>query len=390
MSQVGTITETMKATVYKGAFDVAIEEFPVPKVEHPEDAVIKITTTAICGSDLHMYEGRSSAEAGMRFGHENMGIVIETGTGVSRIKRGDRVVLPFNVADGRCQNCEQGKTAFCTGVNPGTAGGAYGYVMMGPYEGGQAQYLRVPFADFNCLTVPPGTENEADFIMLADVFPTGWHGVVLSGFKPGETIVIFGGGPVGLLSAYSAILQSASKVYLVDHVPERLEMAKKIGCIAVDFTKEDAVEAIINHNGGMVDRSVDAVGYEATSSDGKSEDPTIVLEQCIKVTRPTGGIGVTGVYMPADPGAPNKNASEGKLLLSFGELFTKGLTISTGQADVKKYNRYLRDMIIAGKAMPSFIVTKEIGIEDVPAAYKKFDAREPGYTKVIVHPNGLF
>jgi threonine dehydrogenase-like Zn-dependent dehydrogenase len=204
----------------------------------------------------------------------------------------------------------------------GFAGGAYGYVAMGPYEGGQAQYVKVPFADFNCLTLPSGSEHEADFILLADIFPTGWHGVVISGFQPGESIAVFGAGPVGLMAAYSATLRGASAVYVVDSVPERLAQAEKIGCIPIDFSKGDAVEAIIKKNGGMVDRSVDAVGYQA-SGDGKKEQPSIVLENCIKVTRPTGGIGVPGLYVPSDPGAPDENSGKGMLLISFGKLFEK-------------------------------------------------------------------
>ncbi|KAH6677291.1 glutathione-independent formaldehyde dehydrogenase-like protein [Halenospora varia] len=387
MSTTQTQTQ-MKAVVYQEPFKVTIEELPLPKLEGPNDALIKVTTSAICGSDLHMYQGRTAAQGGLCFGHENMGIVQEVGDGVTLLKKGDRVVMPFNVADGRCRNCEEGRTAFCTGVNPGFAGGAYGYVAMGPYQGGQAQYIRVPFADFNCLTLPKGSANEADFILLADIFPTGWHGVQLSGFQPGETIAVFGAGPVGLMAAYSATLRGASKVYVVDSVPERLAVAKKINCIPINFLEGDAVEAIIKQNGGMVDRSVDAVGYQASAHDGKKEVPSIVLENCIKVTRPTGGIGVPGLYVPSDPGAPDSNSGKGMLLISFGKLFEKGLTIGTGQCNVKKYNRYLRDMIIAGTAKPSFVVSHEIGIDEAPNAYVKFDKREDGYTKVLIHPNG--
>ncbi|KAH7383084.1 glutathione-independent formaldehyde dehydrogenase-like protein [Cadophora sp. MPI-SDFR-AT-0126] len=383
-------TQTMKAVVYQEPFKVTVEERPLPKLEHPDDALVKVTTAAICGSDLHMYQGRTAAKGGLCFGHENMGVIIEAGSGVSLLKKGDRVVMPFNVADGRCRNCEEGRTAFCTGVNPGFAGGAYGYVAMGPYQGGQAQYIRVPYADFNCLPLPAGTDHEADFILLADIFPTGWHGVVLSGFKPGESIAVFGAGPVGLMAAYSAVLRGASKVYVIDAVKERLAAAEKIGCVAVDFSKVDAVEEIIKLNGGMVDRSVDAVGYQASAKDGKKEAPSIVLENCIKVTRPTGGIGVPGLYVPSDPGAPDENSGQGMLLISFGKLFEKGLTIGTGQCNVKAYNRYLRDMIISGRAKPSFVVSHEIGIDDAPGAYTKFDRREDGYTKVLIHPNGGF
>ncbi|KAF2714528.1 glutathione-independent formaldehyde dehydrogenase protein-like protein [Pleomassaria siparia CBS 279.74] len=378
----------MKAVHYEGPFKVSVKEVELPKIQHPDDVIVKVTTAAICGSDLHMYQGRTAAEAGLVFGHENMGIVIEKGEGVTLLEKGDRIVLPFNVADGRCRNCEEGRTAFCTGVNPGFAGGAYGYVAMGPYQGGQAQFLRVPYADFNALKLPPGKEHEADFILLADIFPTGWHGLELAGFKPGESVAVFGAGPVGLMSAYSGILRGASTVYVVDTVPERLAQAKKIGCIPIDFKKSDPVQQIIDHNGGMVDRAVDAVGYQAVDSSGEKEKPSIVLEQCIAVTRPTGGLGVPGLYVPADPGAPDEQSKTGKILISFGKLFEKGLSLGTGQCNVKSYNRYLRDMIIAGKAKPSFVVSHEINIDDASGAYQRFDQRIDGYTKVLIHPNG--
>ncbi|KAK5100849.1 hypothetical protein LTR70_001114 [Exophiala xenobiotica] len=384
-----TETKTMKAVNYQGAFKVKVEDVPRPKLEHPDDVIVKVTTAAICGSDLHMYEGRTGAEPGITFGHENMGIVDELGEGVTLLKKGDRVVMPFNVADGRCRNCEQGKTAFCTGVNPGFAGGAYGYVAMGPYRGGQAQYIRIPYADFNALKLPPGKEHEADFILLADIFPTGWHGVSLSGFLPGETIAVFGGGPVGLMAAYSAQLRGASRVFVVDRVPERLKAAEKIDCIAINFEEGDAVEMILKANDGeMVDRSVDAVGYQAVVKGGQKEEPNIVLENMIKVTRACGGLGIPGLYVPTDPGAPDESAAKGRIALSFGKLFEKGLSLATGQCNVKQYNRYLRDMIIAGKAKPSFVVSHEVGIDEAETAYEKFDKRVEGYTKVLLHPNG--
>lgn len=380
----------MKALHYDGPFKVSVKDIPLPKLEHPDDVIIKVTTACICGSDLHMYQGRTAAEggSGLVFGHENMGIVTEVGSGVTLLKKGDRIVLPFNVADGRCRNCEEGKTAFCTGVNPGFAGGAYGYVAMGPYQGGQAQYLRVPFADFNALILPPGTENEAEFSLLADIFPTGWHGLVLSGFKPGESVAVFGAGPVGLMAAYSGVIRGASKVFVVDQVPERLEAAKKIGCIPINFTKGDPVEQIIKENGGMVDRAVDAVGYQAVDKSGNKEQPNIVLDQLIMVTRPTGGLGIPGLYVPADPGAPDAQSGKGQILISFGKLFEKGLSLGTGQCNVKAYNRYLRDLIISGRAKPGFVVSHEVGIDDAPMAYEKFDKRIEGYTKVLLHPNG--
>lgn len=335
-----------------------------------------------------MYQGRTAAENGLVFGHENMGIVTETGSGVTLLKKGDRIVLPFNVADGRCRNCEEGRTAFCTGVNPGFAGGAYGYVAMGPYQGGQAQYLRVPFADFNALILPPGTEHEADFALLADIFPTGWHGLELSGFKPGESVAVFGAGPVGLMAAYSATLRGASNVFVVDQVKERLDAAKKIGCIPINFTQSNPVDQIIEKNGGMVDRAVDAVGYQAVDKSGKTEQPNVVLDQLIHVTRPTGGLGIPGLYVPSDPGAPDAQSGKGQILISFGKLFEKGLKLGTGQCNVKAYNRYLRDLIVSGRAKPSFVVSHEVGIDEAPDAYDKFDRRVDGYTKVLLHPNG--
>ncbi|KAI9900999.1 hypothetical protein N3K66_005261 [Trichothecium roseum] len=380
--------QSMKALNYAGPYKVRIEDIEAPKLEHPDDVIVRVTTAAICGSDLHMYEGRTAAEPGITFGHENMGIVEEVGAGVSLLKKGDRVVMPFNVADGRCRNCEEGRTAFCTGVNPGFAGGAYGYVAMGPYRGGQAQYLRVPYADFNALKLPPGKEHESDFILLADIFPTGWHGVEISGFQAGETIAIFGAGPVGLMAAYSGVLRGASRVYVVDRVPERLKAAESIGCVPIDFSKGDPVDQIIKHNGDMVDRSVDAVGYQAVDKSGSSEVPNIIIENMIRVTRACGGLGIPGLYVPSDPGAPDSAAAKGMISLSFGKLFEKGLSLGTGQCNVKAYNRYLRDLIISGRAKPSFVVSHEITLDDAVVAYEKFDKREDGYTKVIIHPNG--
>jgi len=381
--------DQMKAVHYEGAFKVSVKNVPLPKLEHPDDAIIKVTTAAICGSDLHMYQGRTAAESGLVFGHENMGVVTEIGSGVTLLKKGDRIVLPFNVADGRCRNCEAGKTAFCTGVNPGFAGGAYGYVAMGPYQGGQAQYLRVPYADFNALVLPPGTEHEADFALLADIFPTGWHGLQLSGFQPGDSVAVFGAGPVGLMAAYSAVLRGASKVFVVDQVKERLDAARKIGCEGIDFTKGDPVQQIIKANGGeMVDRAVDAVGYQAVDKSGNKEQPNIILDQIIMVTRPTGGLGIPGLYVPSDPGAPDSQSGKGQLLISFGKLFEKGLFLGTGQCNVKAYNRQLRDLIITGRAKPSFVVSHEVDIDEAVDAYDKFDKRIDGYTKVLLHPNG--
>ncbi|MFJ3566855.1 glutathione-independent formaldehyde dehydrogenase [Streptomyces diastaticus] len=376
----------MKAVVYKEPFKVAVEQVEDPRIQDPTDALVRITSTAICGSDLHMYEGRTAAEAGIVFGHENMGIVEEVGQGVAGVKPGDRVSMPFNVACGFCRNCLVGRTAFCLTVNPGFAGGAYGYVSMGPYGGGQAEYLRVPFADFNCLRLPPGTEHEDDFAMLADIFPTGYHATELAQVSPGETVVVSGAGPVGLMAAYSALLRGASKVFVIDKVPSRLALAEQIGAIPVDYSKVDAVEQITEQtDGDGADKGIDAVGYQATAQEGE-EQPAVVLNSLVKAVRPTGMLGVVGLYVPSDPGAPNEDAAHGRLLFNIGEFWEKGLRMATGQANVKAYNQQLRDLIIAGRASPSFVVSKRLPLEDAPDAYRRFDKREDGYSKVVLQP----
>src|SRR6476659_2443533 len=196
----------MKGLVYKGPRKVSIETVPDAKIEQPTDALVKITTTNICGSDLHMYEGRTSVEKGKVLGHEKLGEVVEIGKAVVRVKVGDLVCLPFNIGCGFCKNCERGFTSACLTTNPGKAGAAYGYAEMGPYNGGQADFLRVPFADYNCLVLPEdAAEKENDYVMLSDIFPTGYHATELAGVQPGESVVVYGAGPVGLFAAYSAM-----------------------------------------------------------------------------------------------------------------------------------------------------------------------------------------
>lgn len=376
----------MKAVVYKEPFAVTVDEVERPEIRHPNDVIVRVTSSAICGSDLHMYEGRTAAKPGIVFGHENLGVVDELGSGVTGLHRGDRVVMPFNVACGFCKNCTAGNTGFCLTVNPGFAGGAYGYVAMGPYTGGQAEYLRVPFADFNCLVLPPDG-READYVLLADIFPTGYHGCELAQVAPGESVAVYGTGPVGLMAAYSALLRGASRVFSVDRVPERLAKAEQIGAIPVDFTQGDPVEQIkAQTRGEGTDKGVDAVGYQAQAHDVSGEEPAVVLNSLIETVRPTGRIGVPGLYVPADPGGPDEHARQGKLLVSIGRMFEKGQAIGTGQCNVKRYNRQLRDLITAGRATPSFVVSHELSLSEAPEAYRKFDQRIEGYTKVVLHP----
>ena len=377
----------MKAVVYQKPFSVTVENVPGPTIQHPNDVIVRVTSTAICGSDLHMYEGRTAAQPGIVFGHENLGIIEEVGSGVTALRKGDRVVMPFNVACGFCRNCQAGFTGFCLNVNPGFAGGAYGYVAMGPYMGGQAEYLRIPYAEFNCLVLPPGKEHETDFVMLADIFPTGYHGCELADVRPGETVAVYGAGPVGLMAAYSALLRGASQVFVVDRVSERLAKAAQIGAVPINFDAGDPVEQIKAQTGGEgTDKGIDAVGYQAVTQQGTSEQPALVLNALIHTVRATGALGIPGLYVPADPGGVDEQAKRGMLGIAFGKLFEKGLRLGTGQCNVKRYNRQLRDMIIAGRAKPSFVVSHELPLTEAPAAYEKFDKRIDGYTKVVLHP----
>ncbi|WP_261164153.1 glutathione-independent formaldehyde dehydrogenase [Microbacterium sp. Marseille-Q6965] len=377
----------MKAIVYQGPRDMRVEEVEDPRIESPLDAIVKITTTNICGSDLHPYEGRAPMDPGTVIGHENTGVVVEVGAGVDRISVGDRVSVPFNIACGTCRNCTKGFTSACLRANPsGNPGAGYGYPMMGPYRGGQAEYLRVPWADFNLLHLPEGTEHELDFAMLSDIFPTGYHGLELAKQLPGETVAIFGAGPVGLMAAHSAQLRGASQVFVVDKEPDRLALAEKFGAIPVDFSSTEAVQAIMDGTDGFgVDVGVEAVGYQAHDASGE-EQPELVLDELVKVVRATGRIGVVGVYVPEDPGAATPPAQEGRIGFDWGAAWEKGLAIATGQCPVKRYNEHLRDLIIRGRAHPGQIVSHEIGLDEAPEAYERFDNREDGWTKVVLHP----
>jgi glutathione-independent formaldehyde dehydrogenase len=377
----------MKALVYNGPRNVEIRDVPDPRLERPTDALVRITTTNICGSDLHMYEGRTSVEKGKVLGHENLGQVVEVGQAVDRVKVGDWVCLPFNIACGFCKNCERGLTGFCLTVNPGSAGGAYGYAEMGPYQGGQAEYLRVPYADFNCLVLPPDAqEKEADYVMLADIFPTGWHATELAGVQPGESVVIYGAGPVGLLAAYSAMIKGAAKVIVVDRHPDRLALAEKIGAAVVDDSKGSAVEQVLGLTDGEgADRGCECVGWQAHDPQGH-EHPNMTMNNLVHSVRATGGIGVVGVFVPQDPKGPDKLSKQGQIAFDFGHFFQKGLHMGSGQCNVKAYNRQLCGLVHTGKAKPSFIVSHHLPLQSAPDAYKHFDAREDGWTKVVLRP----
>jgi threonine dehydrogenase-like Zn-dependent dehydrogenase len=379
----------MQAVVYNGPRDVQVQQIDDPRIERATDALVRITTTNICGSDLHMYEGRTDFETGRTFGHENLGQVVEVGDAVERLKPGDWVCLPFNIACGHCVNCERGLTNYCLIAQPAQnmAGAAYGFADMGPYPGGQAEYLRVPWADFNALHLPEDAEaKQDDYVMVADIFPTGWHATEMAGLEPGETIVIYGGGPVGLMAAYSATIKGACKVMVVDRHPDRLRLAESIGAVAIDDSKESPVDRVLEETNGLgAHRGCECVGYQAHDPQGH-EHPNATLNNLVKSVRFTGGIGVVGVFVPEDPGSPDQFEKEGKVVFDFGMFWFKGQKMGTGQCPVKRYNRHLRNLIYSGRAEPSFIISHRLGLKDAPDAYEHFDRRDDGWTKVVLKP----
>lgn len=377
----------MKALVYNGPCDVQVKDMPDATIEKATDVLVRITTTNICGSDLHMYEGRTQMETGRIFGHENMGEVIAVGKAVDRVKVGDMVCLPFNIGCGFCENCEQGLTGFCLTCNPGNAGAAYGFAGMGPFSGGQAELLRVPYGDFNCLVLPKDAkEKENDYVMLSDIFPTGYHATELARMKAGDAVVIYGAGPVGLMAATSAFIKGASRVFVVDTHKDRLALAEKIGAIAINDTEGNGVEQIKELTGGQgADCGCECVGYQCCDKHGK-EVPHLTMNNLVEAVKPTGGIGVVGVFVPEDPKAKDALAKEGKIAFDFGQFWFKGQKIGSGQANVKAYNRRLAKLIETGKATPSMIVSHELPLERAPEAYKHFDQRTDGWTKVVLKP----
>jgi glutathione-independent formaldehyde dehydrogenase len=381
----------MKAVVYGGPRNVSVQDVPDPKIERPTDAIVQIRSTNICGSDLHMYEGRTDFEKGRVFGHENLGQVKEVGPAVERLKPGDWVCMPFNISCGHCRNCEKGLTAYCLVANPtpGMAGAAFGFADMEPYQGGQAEFLRVPWADFICLKLPPDAEQKQnDYVMVADIFPTGWHATELAGMRPGDAVVIYGSGPVGLMAAHAAMIKGACMVMVVDRHPDRLRLAESIGAIAIDRSKVDPVERVLELTHGRgADVGCECVGYQCHDPAGK-EVPNITMNSLVKSVKFTGGIGVVGVFVPQDPGATDELAKKGQVAFDWGTCWFKGQRIATGQCNVKAYNRQLRDLIHAGRAKPSFIVSHELELSKAPDAYQHFDARDNGWTKVVLKPAG--
>lgn len=360
----------------------------------PHAAILRVVTTNICGSDQHMVRGRTTAPEGLILGHEITGEVVETGPGVEFIKKGDICSVPFNIACGRCRNCKERKTGICLNVNPDRPGSAYGYVDMGGWVGGQAEYVLVPYADWNLLRFPDrdqALEKILDLTMLSDIFPTGFHGAVSAGVGVGSTVYIAGGGPVGLAAAAGAQLLGAAVVIVGDLIPERLEQAKSFGCEVVDVSKGDPKDQIEQLLGvPEVDCSVDAVGFEARGhGDGASaEAPATVLNSLMDITAAGGGLGIPGLYVTGDPGGVDKAAQEGSLSLRLGLGWAKSHYMVTGQCPVMKYHRGLMMAILHDRVQIAKAVNATaISLDDAPQGYADFDSGAA--KKFVIDPHGM-
>jgi glutathione-independent formaldehyde dehydrogenase len=356
--------------------------------------ILKTVATNICGSDQHMVRGRTTAPPNLVLGHEITGEVVEVGRDVEFIKVGDICSVPFNIACGRCRNCKERKTGICLNVNPDRPGSAYGYVDMGGWVGGQANYVLVPYADWNLLKFPDkdrAMEKILDLAMLSDIFPTGFHGAVTAGVGVGSTVYVAGAGPVGLAAATSAHLLGAAVVIVGDLNEERLARARSFGCETVDLTKGGPGEQIEQILGvPEVDCGVDAVGFEARGhGHGKDaeEAPATVLNSLMDITAAGGALGIPGLYVTGDPGGIDEAAKKGALSLSLGTGWAKSLSFTTGQCPVMKYNRQLMMAILNDKVnIAKNVNAKAITLEEAPKGYAEFDAGAA--TKYVLNPNG--
>ena len=397
-----------RGVAYTGPGKVEVQEIPYPKLElqdgpgvNPDNVgrkcnhgvILKVVTSNICGSDQHMVRGRTTAPENLVLGHEILGEVVEAGPDVEFIEVGDLCSVPFNIACGRCRMCKEGKTGICLNVNPARPGAAYGYVDMGGWVGGQAEYVMVPYADWNLLKFPDrdqAMEKVKDLTMLSDIFPTGFHGAVTAGVKPGSTVYIAGAGPVGLAAAAGAQLLGAAVVIVGDMQEERLAQARSFGCETVDVGKgapEDQIEQLLGIP--FVDAAVDAVGFEAKGhGEGATEAPATVLNSLMDVTFAGGGIGIPGLYVTGDPGGVDEAAQTGSLSLSLGTGWAKSLYFMTGQCPVMKYNHglmqaILHDRVQIAKAVNATTIT----LDEAPQGYADFDSGVA--KKFVIDPHGM-
>jgi glutathione-independent formaldehyde dehydrogenase len=363
------------------------------KCEH--GVILKIVSTNICGSDQHMVRGRTTAPKGLVLGHEITGEVIEAGRDVEFIKVGDLVSVPFNIACGRCRNCKERATGVCLNVNPARPGAAYGYVDMGGWVGGQAEYVMVPYADFNLLKFPDkaqAMEKIRDLTCLSDILPTGYHGAVSAGVTTGSTVYVAGAGPVGLACAAACQLLGAACVIVGDLIPERLAQARSFGCETVDVSKSATVGEQIDQILGVpeVDCGVDCVGFEARGhgQGARREAPATVLNSLMTITRAAGALGIPGLYVTDDPGGIDDQAKTGNLSIRIGLGWAKSHHFTTGQCPVMKYNRQLMMAILYNKIQIAKATNVTvITLDEAPQGYKDFD--KGAAKKFVIDPNHL-
>ena len=389
----------MRALCWHGKGDIRCDTVPDPRIEDPRDAIIRVTSCAICGSDLHLYDGfMPGMESGDILGHVFMGEVVEVGSANQNLKVGDRIVVPFTIICGECEQCRRGNFSVCERSNRNkdiadkvfghTTAGLFGYThLTGGYPGGQAEYVRVPYADKTHVKVPSGLTDE-QVLFLGDIFPTGWQAVVQCDVRQSDTVAIWGCGPVGQFCIRSAVLLGARQVIAIDNVPERLSMAQAGGATTIDFDEESVVERLNELTGGKgPEKCIDAVGMEAHATatldsiyDRAKQavmletDRPHVLREMMYVCRPAGVLSVPGVY--------------GGLLdkVPFGMVMNKGLTIRTGQTHVNRWTDDLLRRIEEGQIDPSFVVTHRVGLEDGPDMYETFRDKHDGCIKVVLQP----
>jgi S-(hydroxymethyl)glutathione dehydrogenase/alcohol dehydrogenase len=375
----------MRAVVYHGPKDVQIDDDrPKPRIEHPEDIILKITKTAICGSDLHLYHGNiKGMEPGQVLGHEFAGIVEQVGDRVEEVKQGDRVVVPFNINCGRCWYCRHGLWSQCDRSNPqGELGAVFGYGQnMGGYDGGQAEYVRVPYANTVPLKIPENLSEE-QALFLSDVFCTGYFGADMANVQPGDDVAVFGAGPVGYFAVVSAFLRGAARVFAIDHWPARLDKAKKAGAEPINFDQEDPISKIKQETKCRGAICIDAVGYEAVGHhlhDNSAnpayipQDSLQVINWIVQAAKKFTTVGIPGVYLTEYADFP------------LGQFFQRELQIKMGQCPVKKYNEQLLHLIEVGRVDPTQLISHRMKLDEAPKAYDMFDKKED-VTKVVMTP----